>query len=380
MAGFFLNALDGEATNLLNGLGFTFETWTLDAEARFERTLGPKRRLVWGGSARHNQFDLTLGPDGSRRDEAGVFGQLEWALGGGSILYLGGRLDAVDRMGLVPSPRITFLSEPRRGHTLRASYGQAFHAPSFLQQYIDVEFENVIELGTFELRFPTHVEGKRDLNESHVESAEVGYRVRLGRALYLDTAAYWTREKNVQDLYAAEYWTDDPLPPWWTLPPDWFPEETLPKRYTYRNLATVEDIGFELGLEASWGERWSGHLTYSWQDLPRVSSLKEATDYNENYPARHRVSVGADFRGKRLIGSVSVHYSDRAFWTDVLDSRFYAWTDTWWRYNARLTWLSPRDRFRWSVGGTNLGNDQTPQHAFGDLIGRQVTTELRWRF
>jgi iron complex outermembrane receptor protein len=380
--GAFLNVLNGDARNLLNALSFAFDTWTLDAEIRGERSVGSRSRLLYGGNLRHNGFDITLAPGGDRRDEAGAYVQGEMFLGKRTLLTAGLRADYFNTIGLTISPRTAVVVELGGKHSLRFTYGRAFKAPTFMMNHLGTEFENIERFPTLEIRFPIEVQGNPDLDEARMDSLEIGYRGSLGRHLALDTALYWTRMVDALDLYAAEYHSalDGGPPAWWPLHPSLFPEDTFPSLYTYRNLATVENRGFEVGLEAAMGRRWRGHFTWSWQDMPRVRDIGDITDYNENFPPRHRISFGADYDGSRWLLSMSAHYTDRAYWTDVLDSRFYAWTDTWWRFNARATWKSRSDRLRISMGGTNLNDDRTPQHAFGDLIGRQVTGELTWRF
>ena len=80
------------------------------------------------------------------------------------------------------------------------------------------------------------------------------------------------------------------------------------------------------------------------------------------------------------MANLSVSYSDSAFWQDVLDATYAGTTEAYTLVNASfgVKWMG--DRLTTTVKAVNLGNDDVQQHAFGDLIGRQIIGELRVNF
>ena len=78
----------------------------------------------------------------------------------------------------------------------------------------------------------------------------------------------------------------------------------------------------------------------------------------------------------RTYYSASVNYVGEAYWTDVLDSRFYGTTDAFTTVNASIGHLFLDGTLEASVRATNLFDDQILQHVFGDIIGRRLIAEL----
>src|SRR5204862_6633256 len=117
--------------------------------------LGRERHVVsYGGNYRYNNFDLSLAPRGSTRNEGGAYVQDEILLSERLRWIVGVRLDAFDVLSkAVVSPRTTLLVNPRAGHTMRLSYNRAFRAPSFVNSYLDTRFRPTVDVpsaGPFE--------------------------------------------------------------------------------------------------------------------------------------------------------------------------------------------------------------------------------------
>ena len=51
-------------------------------------------------------------------------------------------------------------------------------------------------------------------------------------------------------------------------------------------------------------------------------------------PPTNRFNVGFNFDGAALLGSASVNYSDKAFWSDVLTSPYHGFTDAYTMVNG----------------------------------------------
>ena len=97
-------------------------------------------------------------------------------------------------------------------------------------------------------------------------------------------------------------------------------------------------------------------------------------------PANNRFNAGVGFNYGRYLANFSVSYSDSAFWQDVLDARYAGTTEAYTLVNAGfgVKWMG--DRLTTSIKAINLGNDDVQQHAFGDIIKRQIIAELRVNF
>ena len=137
----FVNVFDGDAPALLQRTGdgqvlpFTVETLAFDASFSNAQIVGTQHLLSYGGSYRHNGFDLSLAPRGDVRKEGGLYIQDEIFLSDRFRWVIGTRLDWFDILDkTVLSPRTTFMFKPRSDHTLRVSFNQAFRAPPFRQQ------------------------------------------------------------------------------------------------------------------------------------------------------------------------------------------------------------------------------------------------------
>ena len=81
-----------------------------------------------------------------------------------------------------------------------------------------------------------------------------------------------------------------------------------------------------------------------------------------------------------MIGSASVNYTDKTFWTDVLTSPFHGFTESYTMVNASLGLKWANGKVTTTLKGTNLLNDEIQQHVFGDLIKRSVFLEARFTF
>ena len=97
-----------------------------------------------------------------------------------------------------------------------------------------------------------------------------------------------------------------------------------------------------------------------------------------NLPSRHRVNVGANYTGARVIGNASVSYASEAYWQDVLDSRYHGTTDAYTLVNGTFGYRVT-DSLTASLKVINLFDQEIQQHVFGDVMRRQVVLELRMR-
>jgi outer membrane receptor protein involved in Fe transport len=396
----FVQALDGDAINLIardpDGapIPFAFGTKTLDLEASDVHTLARRHVVSYGGNLRRNVFDLSIAPLADNRTEFGVYAQDEMFLSKQFRISAGGRADRFDYLdSFVFSPRVALLFKPQEHHTLRLSYNRAYRAPSVLNNHLDVTLTEPIPLGRINPAFgsdvyllPVKPVGNPDLKETSLDAYEVGYTGVLQRRTVVSAAYYVNKTKN--DIFFTENrnlrWTSANPPPNWAngrLPTALVDVVSggvgFPASFTYLNFGKTTQKGLELGLDSSLNDVVNVFANYSFQARPEP----EGFDISElNLPAKNRFNIGAGFTYARLLGNLSISYSDKAFWQDVLDDRYHGTTDAYTLVNAGFGVRWAGDRITTSVKATNLGNQDIQQHVFGDVLKRQVTGELRVRF
>jgi outer membrane receptor for ferric coprogen and ferric-rhodotorulic acid len=158
------------------------------------------------------------------------------------------------------------------------------------------------------------------------------------------------------------------------------PPSTMPKTYTYRNIGKVIDKGFELSGDVLLDEGVMLTGTYSYQAEPEVSDNDPVQPLIVNVPPENQFSLYLNTARGRWFGSFGVTYTGEAFWSDVLDSRFWGTTSSYALVNGSAGVKLGGDRYLLSVRATNLGDKKVQQHVFGDIIGRKVTAEFSTNF
>ena len=151
----------------------------------------------------------------------------------------------------------------------------------------------------------------------------------------------------------------------------------LPGRLTYLNFGKYTQRGLELGFTTTLNNNFDVFGNYSWQAEPEPDGF----DLSElNLPATNRFNAGVSANYGRFLGSVSVSYSDSAYWQDVLTESYAGTTEPYTLVNGSIgaRWMG--NRFTTTIKATNIGNDDVQQHAFGDIIKRQIMAELRVNF
>jgi iron complex outermembrane receptor protein len=388
--GFFTNLLHGDADNLLivspNGqpLTMAFDTKTFDVDAGDVRAVNSRNVLSYGGNYRHNTFDISLAPLGKDRNEGGAYLQDEIFFGDHFRWVAGGRVDkfsSIDKA--VFSPRTTFMYKPSPSQTVRASFNRAFRAPSFINNNIDVNVVTAVPLGPPIGLFPlvTHASGSTDLKQEQMTAYELGYTGVLAKRATVSGSVYWNQTENGIFFTPTTAYSPTNPPPGWPLPAAFVPPNLLTSNYSYLNLGKIHDKGIELGVDAIAAPHVNLFANYSFQWKPTIDEFPAGTSINDiNWPARNRFNTGVNFDARRLLGNVSVNFTDSAYWQDVLDARFAGTTDSFTLVNGALgvKWMG--EKLVTSLKVTNLANQEVMQHIFGDVIKRQVVGELRVEF
>ena len=401
---FFTNLLDGNASNLLaftpsgRPLPLDFNTKTFDVEANDVKAIGTTHVLSYGGNFRHNTFDISLAPapGADTRNEGGAYGQDEIFINQYFRWVVGGRVDKFSSIdNAVFSPRTTFLIKPQADHTFRVSFNRAFRAPSFINNHIDTTILNQVDLSRVAplpqlspFTFPIGAIGNTDLKQETMTAYEVGYTGVLKKRATVTAAVYWNNTKDgIYFTPVAAYGPANP-PPGWPLSPLVLgalalnnPPVILPSRFTYLNLGKVKDKGIELGVDGAVNRYLNVFGNYSYQWMPEIADFPTGTGIADiNWPPKNRFNTGFDFNDQRVLGNLSVSYTDEAYWQDVLDARYAGTTKPYTIVSGGIgvKWLG--DKVITSLKINNLGNEEVQQHIFGDIVKRQIVGEARFIF
>ncbi len=417
----FTNQLNGDALGLLaigtNGqpILFQFNTKSYDVELGNISTIGSRNVVSYGGNVRFNSFDLSIAPRGDSRTEMGFYVQDEIFMSDKVRLNLGARVDKFDNIeDPVFSPRATLIVKPHANHALRAGYNKAFRSPSLINNFLETTILNQIDLARINAAFaglpgrayafPVRAIGNEALTEESTQSFEVGYTGTIANRATVSAAVYYT--KNTDEIFFTQTGryralapppgfvaTFSPggtpilpvqsilgilevLPPACASPVADCTSGGLPSEFSYRNLGTVKNKGFELGIDGAVNQALNVFANYSYQAEPEPDfALSEI-----NLPPTNRVNVGFNFSQGHFLGNASVSYVDEAFFQDVLDARFAGPTQSYTQVNGAFGVRFLRDKLTTSIKVINLLDDDIQSHVFGDILKRQVIGELRIQF
>ena len=425
----FVNLLDGDATNLLavgvNGqpLVFKFKSQTYDVEFGDVRTFQKRHVFSYGGNFRHSNFDLSIAPAGDNRTEGGAYAQDEIFLGKYVRWLIGARVDKFD---IIPdaqfSPRTTVMFKPSAEQTVRVSYNRAYRAPSMTNNYLDATIINQLPLGSINpafsglvYNFPIRAVGSnvglppqvpaQDLDVTSLTAYEVGYtgvlrqRATVSAALYVNDTkqdVFFTQVASYRATNPPPGWPPPPIPPFLGgfilealyCPPGTTPSAArpcpfgvgngLPAAFSYRNFGKVRQKGLELGIDGAINKEWNAYANYSYQPEPTPTGFDKS---ELNIPPANLFNVGVNYGGPRFLGTLQISYQGKAFWQDVLDSRYAGYTDAYTLVNGSfgVKW-GQKGRIVTMVKVTNLFNQEIQQHIFGDISKLQMVGELRVGF
>lgn len=209
----------------------------------------------------------TTGVDGLEFEQVGLSAQLEGSLGP-VRLVAAGRYDSQTNYGERFSPKVGVVYSPTPSGSFRVTYGEAYVAPTVLQQEIFIPsgtaagFPVVIRgnaSGFTTMNFDgTPGAGIDPIAPEEVRTLEAGYRGLVAPSLFLDVNAYTSRSENfisplvtVPGLVTAI--GDRQLDT---------PEIVL----TYQNFGEVTNLGADLALTVLFNDRVTATATYSYFD------------------------------------------------------------------------------------------------------------------
>jgi outer membrane receptor protein involved in Fe transport len=363
-----------------------------------------RHALSYGGNYRRNNFEITGAPNAKDRNEIGAYAQDEvffdrWRF------TVGARVDKFGNIeDPVFSPRLAAIFKPTSSQSIRLSFNRAFRSPSTVNNYLDVALITPVDLRALGIpapfpltvlavgsELPIGSMSQEPLKQESLTAYEVAYtgtlrnQLTFGAAFYVndmnDSINFVTLPRNL-DPYTAS----NP-PPGWTLPPVVLTALAqmgifLPRTaFTYLNLGPTRQKGLELSLDHRFSSTLSAFVNYSWQGDPSILDDPDPFPTAElSLPATNRFNLGGTHNGRRFLGSLTVNYSDGAFWSDVLTPNYHGFTDAYTLVNGSFGVKWPRIRMTTIVKVNNLFNETVQQHIFGDLLRRSVTGEVRFDF
>jgi outer membrane receptor protein involved in Fe transport len=421
------NALQRDPSG--NAVVLGFKTQTYDFEVGNSNVVGGKHILSYGGNARRNNFDITLAPNSKDRNEFGAYFQEEFFV---DKFRLAAGLRA-DKFGNLDSafwsPRVSLMFKPTPDHSLRVSFNRAFRSPSDINNYLDL---NILSPSPVDLRplgplLPPPLKpavatpffltvnnfGNPNLVAESLNAYEFAYTGTIERKTTLGFAVYQNDQNNSigftrlttiplasalangltfyspQDPATGLTITGQPitLPPVLMgilagIPPQLGGPILLPKTVsTYLNLGPIRQRGLEVSLDHQFTREISTYANYSYQNTPKVQTPDTGQlpyfASKISLPPTNRFNAGLNVNTKEVVGNLSVNFTDKAFWTDVLAPDYSGYTDSFTMVNATLGWKWAEGKVVTSLKGTNLLNKTIQQQIYGDILKLSMTFEVR---
>jgi outer membrane receptor protein involved in Fe transport len=417
---FFSNFVEADAPNLLfldpvsrDPLQLNFSTQTYDFEAGYAMAIGGRHVLSYGGNIRRNNFDLTLAAGAEDRSELGAYVQDEILLDRYRFT-IGARVDKFGNLDdPVFSPRLAAIVNVLPDQSIRVAFNRAFRSPSVVNNYLDTSIVAPVSLAAlapllpaafqplvaqpFPLvvkavgsNLPIGTTAQAELTEESLTAYEVAYtgtvndRTTVGLAFYVndldDNINFVQLPPNLDPYTAAN------PPPGWALPPSIITTMAtlgryLPRTaYTYLNLGPTRQKGIELSVDHRVNRALTAFANYSWQGKPTVLDDPDPFPEQElSLPPTNRFNIGFNYDDERYLGSLSVNYSDDAFWSDVLTSEYHGFTDAHTLVNGSVGMKWQQGRVTTLLKMNNIFNQEIQQHVFGDIIKQSAIFEVRLR-
>jgi outer membrane receptor protein involved in Fe transport len=277
---------------------------------------GGKGRIIGGASYEEESFDSTLPGVGIQTlvfekvdaDYEGFFGQLEFDFTDKLRGVFSARYDDSNLYDSQFSPRAALVFSPSSSHTFRIHYSEAFQAPNYSEQFLQVNVAPpttalaAVEAGLcapFGVNcglalVPVLALGNPDIEVEEIESWEIGYNGVLGRRAFLSVDYYNNSMTNfITDLIPGfnptlgllnpafgPYQAPAALPEPFRSMVQAIVRNAVPtmthhpltgapivKAVTYTNFGEVETQGIELGLNVNLSDELLMSINYNWFDF-----------------------------------------------------------------------------------------------------------------
>jgi iron complex outermembrane receptor protein len=347
---------------------------TFDIELQHSFAAGERNSVLWGLESRTIQDRIVGTPifhftPAGRTDvlTAGFISDDISLLPGRLELSVGTKIEKYSFTRWQPEPSIRLAWTPNENQTLWASVGRAVRIPS--------RFERDIRLDAGALPGPLpvllQVNGNQQVASETLVAYEAGHRMRLGRKISLDTAAYYNRYGTLRSTQQ--------LSPQFVLEPR--PHLLVPLEYD--QLAQGSSLGVESIANWDISSRWRMTSSYSFGDLKVQSKPGNNSTLNiyRSVPGslpKHQAQIRSYWDiSRNLQLDTAAYYVDR-----LVAQNLPSYTTA----DLRLGWR-PTSSLQISVGVNNIFNKIHGEWITTDDVlyrgrefGRTGTVTAMWKF
>ncbi len=376
---------------------------------------GGKGRIIGGVSYTEKTTDTEVAFEKIEGDFTGVFGQLEYDFSGQLRGVLSVRWDDSDLYDSQVSPRAALVYALRPRHSLRASFGKAFQAPSLSELFLQVDVGRPITaFAGLEAAFcapngvscgldviPVKALGNPTLEVEEIEALEIGYSGVFAGRVFLTVDLYHNDLQGfISDLIPAvnptlgilnpsfgPYQAPAALPQAAAAQLEAILRSALPnlthhpltqaailKAITFTNFGEAETEGIELGLTARLAEHWSLDMASSWLGF-EVKDQIEQDPLVANAPGS-QFAVGLTYLNERSSVSFKYRYVEGFDWFSGLFAGPVL------SYDVMDLNASYRisDQIELGINASNILDEEHYQAFGGDLIGRRILGSVGFRW
>ncbi len=348
-----------------------FDTFDIDFQHRFQ--LGTRHALVWGVGCRivRDHFSDTNSPiftfdPGSRTNRLfSAFFQDDITLIPGRLrLVLGTKVEHNDYTGFEVQPSARLLWKLGDRQVIWAAVSRAVRTPSRYEHD-----SQSMSIGVVPLGLPTllSVEGNRHVDSENLRACELGYRLQVTPALFLDLALFYNVYSDFRSVEPGRFF---------------FASRPQPAHFVF---ALDVDNGLDArtyGLEVSvdWDPKpWLRlQAAYTYLDIEMHNDRNTFYAFgnppeDSNPHNQFSLNASVDLRWN-LEWDIGLRYVD-----DLGD-----FVDSYLEMDMRLAWSPVRD-FEIALIGRNLFDDHHPEFVvsrpggFGE-VERSIFGKILWRF
>ena len=298
-----------------------FTSHRYDLELQQTLTLSERMRWVWGFGLRQDSVEsvwIFHQYDSITRDQARLFGNLEWHIRPDLVTNIGAMLERFEKQKPLFSPRLALNYHLNDSNTLRISGSRAYRMPTLYEDNVHLVLFHRAPLDDLNYR---HL-STEDLDPAQIDSYEIGYLGQFPeRGLTLDIRLFHERLKDLIDEH-RNY--DYPNPDRGLTDPvalatlDNLNDIILEGAFNYTNQADARIRGLELNLHYKPTSADLLFLGYSYQEAwgDQLLAIDDGNTYyrdnvGDNVPA-HTFSLLAShrFRGGFQISSAYYFLDD----------------------------------------------------------------------
>ncbi len=276
--------------SLSTGLSLEQDALITHGEVQYHFTSLENRLFVVAGVS-HRIVDIdtkgTLMQRPRQDNSSGVFAQAEYRASDELKGVVAARWD---RNSLHPSqfsPKAALVWTPLSGHSLRATFNQAFQSPNYSELYLSVKHPTS----------PLAYLGNNKLVPERITGYEVGYKGVFANALFVSIDAYFNQLKEfITDLGPGV----NPNYPFSMI----FPGETAPRTiWSYTNAGKVDEAGYDIGVNYYLSDSWLIDANFSYFTfkvverhpndvlLPNSPRWRGNVGLTYSHPSGHDVSI-----------------------------------------------------------------------------------------